>query len=68
MLVSILKSFPYSADGISNVTLNEGDEHDIADDLVDGLRASGCVALVTAKPAKSPRSMVKTAASTEGEA
>lgn len=41
MLVRVLKSFAYSKDGISNVTLNEGDTHDIADDLISGLYAAG---------------------------
>ena len=43
MKVRVLKSFQYSKDGISNVTLNKGDEPDIADDLIEGLHAAGYI-------------------------
>lgn len=43
MKVRVLKSFPYSKDGISNITLNKGDEHDIADDLIEGMHAAGFI-------------------------
>ena len=50
MRVTILKSFPYGADGIHAVTLRAGSEADIHDELVPGLEREGWVKRVGFDP------------------
>ena len=43
MRVTILKSFPYAADGLHAVRLDAGSEADVHDELVPGLEKEGWV-------------------------
>lgn len=43
MLVKVLKSFPYSADGMRTVTVGAGAILDVSDDLVAGLQGEGFI-------------------------
>lgn len=51
MLVKILKSFPYSRNGVDAVQAVEGTEADIPDPYIDGLLRERFVAHVEAAPA-----------------
>ncbi len=50
----ILKTFPYSPDGVRVVTLGEGSEHEIRADLVEGLTAAGYIAEASQMPQDEP--------------
>ena len=52
MRVLVLKPFLYAADHIRSVMLEEGTEHDVADDCAPGLIAEGFVELAAAADAE----------------
>jgi hypothetical protein len=64
---TVLKSFKFSPDHITNEQLNPGDERDFPDDILPGLRAAGLVTDSTAPEVPVPgRKSAKGAAAATG--
>lgn len=64
MLVKILKSFPYSRNGVDTLHATEGTEADIPDPYIDGLLRERFVAHVDAAPANKMANPVEEAGQT----